>query len=230
MKRVFLLTIISIIFAGSALSLLHIRTSVTPKVMATQNGPILKLRADPSAQHRFDTLEGLVERSPEIVVGVPIGKSSYRRSPEDRMIFTDYEVQVLENLKGDQHKDRKLTLRVPGGLMALKDGKTVEVTMPDFWKNPEIGKGYIFFLTRRKDSPSVLVGGPQGAFEISPWPESLSMTSVSEILKGRAVIPQVRESDEIMKNYKGRDAGDVIDQIKQIVGPYQPGSTSNAVK
>lgn len=222
MRRIFLLTIISVIFAGGVLALISNQPSLSSRTTAMKAGDNLKLSANPSPKHRFDSLKNLVERSPEIVVGIPIGKSTYRRSEADQMVFTDYEVQVLENLKGDRHKGRKLTLRVPGGFMSLADGKTVEVTMPDFWKNPEIGKGYIFFLTRRRDSPSVLVGGPQGAFEISPWPESVSLTTVPDISQGRVVVPQVRDTDELMKNYRGKEAGNIIEQIKQMVGTFRP--------
>jgi hypothetical protein len=216
-RRVVLLTAISIIFAGVALALLD-RPSLNSKVMATQRGQRLKLTAEPPSSYRFTTLESLVGRSPEIVVGVPIAKSSYRRSPEDRMVFTDYEVQVLENLKGDRHPDRKLTLRVPGGFMSLPDNKTVEVSMPDFWKNPEIGKGYIFFLTRTKGTPSMLVGGPQGAFEISPWPKTNSLATMPSMSREQVVIPQVRETDELTSNYKGANAAALIDQIKGMIG------------
>ncbi|HEV7472517.1 MAG TPA: hypothetical protein VGN90_00615 [Pyrinomonadaceae bacterium] len=217
MRRILLLTVTSIIFAGAALLLLGNRPSLTSKVMATQPGRSLKFQADPSPKHRFNSLQNLVERSPEIVVGVPVGKSSYRRSPQDRMVFTDFDIQVLKILKGDRHPDRKLTVRVPGGLLSQPDGRTTEVTLPDFWKTPEIGKGYIFFLTRRKDTASVLVGGPQGLFEIAPWPESVSMTALPDISKDHFVIPQVRETDELMKNYKGLDVASVLDQIKGMI-------------
>jgi hypothetical protein len=134
------------------------------------------------------------------------------------MIFTDYEVQVLETLKGNSRKNSSIMLRVPGGSMSFDDGTTTEVALPGFWKNPKFGKGYVFFTTKRQSAPSRLVGGPQGLFEISPWDESFYRVSLPELSAGRIIIPQVREVDELMKNYENKDAAAFLAEIKQLTG------------
>jgi hypothetical protein len=175
--------------------------------------------AYPRPVHRFRDLRELFDQSTEVVVGVPVSKSSRLSGDAGSMVLTDYEVQVLETFKGDRHKGRSITLEVPGGSVAAADGSINEVRMPDFWKNPEVGKGYVFFLKKRKDSPSLLVGGPQGSFEITPWAGATSQANRADVYAGRVVIPQVRESDELTKAYSGKGAADFIGEIRGMAPP-----------
>jgi hypothetical protein len=136
------------------------------------------------------------------------------------MILTDYDVKVLQTITGDKHKGRTITLEVPGGSVALTDGTVAEMRMPDFWKNPEIGKAYIFFLSKRKNSPSKLVGGPQGLFQITPWPDSFALASPPDTSTGRVIVPQVLDSDELVKNYNGKDVGAFLQEVKRLTKPH----------
>jgi hypothetical protein len=108
---------------------------------------------------------------------------------------------------------------MPGGLIALGDKTATEVRMPEFWKEPEIGQCYIFFTTRKKNAPSQIVGGPQGFFQISPWPDSFSLTNPPNLANGRIIVPQTLDSDELTKNNNGKMVSAFVSELKLIVGP-----------
>jgi hypothetical protein len=219
MKKLIILAVaILIITSGASYGL--IKTFSPSQVAATSGAATSSgFMAYPLPMRRYRELKDLVDQSSEIVVGVPFTKSSSRSAPGDRMIVTDYEVQVLQTIKGDRHRGRTIILRVPGGLMLSADGTIAEVRMPDYWKNPDVGKAYVFFLRKKKDSPSKLVGGPQGLFQITPWPDSFSLASPPDISTGRVIIPQVLDSDELMKNYNGKDVAVFLSEIKQMISP-----------
>src|SRR5205807_7324731 len=122
-----------------------INLSRTARVAPTNYRRGSALMAFPIRTPRLEELRDLVDHSPEIVIGVPVAKRTQRSSTADRMVFTDFEVQVLQTLKGDRHKGRIVTLRVPGGSALLDNGSAAEITVPAFCKNPEIGKAYVFF-------------------------------------------------------------------------------------
>ena len=178
---------------------------------------------NPKPGPRYDTVRQLAAESDAIVVGTPVSKVGHRRNDSSKMIWTYFQVTILETLKGDVQKGRKLSLRVMGGRTVDANGTTIELLMPDFWKDPEKGKGYVFFLKkgtaspRGKAAPYTLVGGPQGLFEIAPWPEGAPPKSAAE-LAGHGVVPQVRAGDPLMRNYKGMNLAAFLQQVRRAVG------------
>jgi len=164
--------------------------------------------AYPKPQKRYDRVDQLAADSSAIIVGIPLQAVGYKRSPLDRLVLTYYQVQVLEVLKGNVQKGKKVSLRVPGGYAMSNDGSSIETVMPGFWKNPTVGRGYVLFLKESKGqngraAPYNLLGGPQGSFEITPWPASFPMTKTFDFSTGRVVVPQVRQSDALMRAYNG---------------------------
>jgi len=178
----------------------------------------------PKAGPRYDTVRQLVAESDAIVVGTPIFKVGHRRSATDKFIWTYFQLKIVESLKGNVQQGRKLSLRVIGGRTVDANGTTVEQLMPEFWKDPEQGKGYVFFLKKGtaaaqgKAAPYTLVGGPQGLFEINPWPEGAPPKGAAELGPGRAVVPQVREGDPLMRTYKGMNLATFLQQVRRAVG------------
>jgi hypothetical protein len=197
----------------------EIASSVLRKPVTDLPGTHISL-AYPRPGHRFRLIKDLFDRSSEVVVGIPVAKNSRQSPGPNSMILTDYDVKVLQTITGDKHNGRTIALEVPGGSVTLPDGTVAEMRMPDFWKNPEIGRAYIFFLSKKRNSPSKLVGGPQGLFQITPWPESVSLANLPDISTGRVVVPQVLDSDELVKNYNQKDVGSFLQEIKRMTKPH----------
>ena len=179
--------------------------------------------AYPKPQKRYDRVDQLVADSSAIIVGIPLQAVGYKRSPLDRLVLTYYQVQVLEVLKGNVQKGKKVSLRVPGGYALSNDGSSIETVMPGFWKNPEVGKGYVLFLKENKGqngkaSPYNLLGGPQGTFAITPWPASFPMTKTFDFSTGRVVVPQVRQSDALMRGNNGVALNAFLETIRLSAG------------
>jgi hypothetical protein len=149
---------------------------------------------------RYNELRKLVEDSQLIAVGVPEQQTSKMLSPKETFIITDVQVRVQNVIKGSLDSGNTLTVTVPGGRIQFEDKSTAEVKMPDFWKNPEIGKTYIFFLRKHDNERFKIIGGPQGLFEITPT---------------ATIQPQVLPEDLLMRKYKDKDVVSFIQEIQQ---------------
>lgn len=155
--------------------------------------------AKPTNIPRYDVVELLVRDSVLVVIGT--AKQQINRPvPEEKMAFTDVEVSVRDVLKGDASVGQTITVRSLGGQVDLGDGGMTEITMPDFWKNPEVGKTYVLFLRPTRGAEFKLTGGPQGLFEIFP---------------DERVEPKVREEDQLMKKYKNQNVSSLIQEIRR---------------
>jgi hypothetical protein len=190
-------------------------------------GRVTKSVAYPAPQRRYDRVEELAGESTAVVVGVPLFEAGYKRKPTDKMVFTYYQVRVLQVLKGSLQQGQNLSLRASGGRMRASDGSTVETKMPDFWRNPEVGKGYVMFLkgeqgAEGRPAPYTLIGGPQGLFAISPWARSYSETDLRlnppDFSSGRVVVPQVRAADPLMKGYKDMPVTAFLEAVQSTAG------------
>jgi hypothetical protein len=149
---------------------------------------------------RYDTVDALARDSAAIVVGSVESKASQFLAPAEKMIVTDFQIRVRDALKGTLESGRAISVRTPGGRVDLADGKYAEVKMPDFWKYPEVGKLYVFFLESRTDGTYVLRGGPQGLLEITP---------------AGTIKTQVRTEDKLMQNYDGKSLNSVLAEIRK---------------
>lgn len=182
--------------------------------------------AYPAQQKRYDFVDDLSKDSSIIVVGIPLYEVGLKANLSDRMVQTYYQIQVLEVLKGKTQKGRKLSLRVPGGRARLQDGSSAETIMPDFWRNPEVGKAYVFFLKEERGSegraaPYSLAGGPQGLFAITPWaesdPDTYPAAYAPDFSTGKAIVPQVRATDRMMNNYRGKTVTAFLQAVRSVV-------------
>lgn len=157
----------------------------------------------------YRQLRDLADDSSDIVIGVPIVAKAYHPPAVESMVFTYYQVQILDSLKGGGRRGSRLSLSVPGGRLVAQDGTSTDVQMPPDWKNPVIGQAYVFFLRNSAHGLRRLVGGPQGLFKISPWP--------ADVASGRVVVPQVNETHKFMKLYKNAGITFFLEQIRQLV-------------
>jgi len=167
--------------------------------------------------NQFNDLKSLTDGSGTVVVGVPVSQSSRVSSSSQNFVWTEYQVKVLSVLKGEIQPGGLISVRAMGGKAAQKDGTEVETQMPDFWKSPVVGDGYVFFLSARGNAARrfELTGGPQGLFLISPWKgEGAGELSLTP---DQLVVPQVRASDKLMKSYAGMPAEGFVGRVRGVV-------------
>jgi hypothetical protein len=146
---------------------------------------------------RFNDVASLTKESSIIVTGTVQSEHSFLLPPKETLVVTDSIVKVDQNLKGNAGSDT-ITVRAPGGAVAFPDGTLADLKMPDFWRNPQISKTYVFFLEQR-DGYFALHGGPQGLFEIT----------------AKGISPQVRLTDQLMKTYKGKETASFLKEVRQ---------------
>ena len=156
--------------------------------------------ARPTNLRRYDTVDALARDSAAIVVGSVESKASQFLAPAEKMIVTDFQIRVRDALKGISAPGQAISVRTPGGRVDLGDGKYAEVKMSDFWKYPEVGKLYVFFLESRTNGTFVLRGGPQGLFEVTP---------------AGSIKTQVRTEDKLKQNYEGKNLTAVVAEIRK---------------
>lgn len=149
---------------------------------------------------RYNDIGSLASASNTIVLGTVDSEVSQLLPPNEKLVVTDSTVRVQDVLKGNVQPGQTIPVRGPGGRVDLEDKTFVDVRMPEFWRNPELGKSYVFFLDRREKGYFVLRGGPQGLFEITA--------------KGD-IRPQVRSQDQLMKSYRGKDVASFLQEIRR---------------
>ena len=167
---------------------------------AKANGSVTVI-ANPDGMKRYNDVKSLVHDSSDIVNGGLVETVSRFRTAEERNIVTDFKIVVQNTLKGEILSGEEIIVRGPGGRIQFEDGSSAEVKMPPYWKNPEMGKTYTFFL-RKKGNVFMLTGGPQGLFEM---------------LNNGTAQPQVRPQDELMQRYKDKDTLSFLDEVNQSI-------------
>jgi len=148
---------------------------------------------------RYDDLVALARESEIIVTGSVESEINQLLPPKEKLVVTDSTVRVEEVLKGKMERSQTILVRGPGGRVDFDDGTFADVRMPDFWRNPQLGKSYVFFLDKRGLAYFVLHGGPQGLFEIT----------------AKGIKPQVRSTDRLMNTYDGKDIPAFLQEIRQ---------------
>jgi hypothetical protein len=165
---------------------------------------------------QYDDLRGLAAGSDAVVVGVPVSHTNGLSASTQDFVWTYNRVKVLSVLKGEVEPGKLVVVRTMGGSAVQANGTEVETKMPDFWKNPVEGQGYVLFLSKRGASRQFEVtGGPQGLFLISPWKDEaaggLSLTA------DQLVVPQARAADKLTKSYAGLSAADFLGRLRATV-------------
>jgi hypothetical protein len=118
------------------------------------------------------TLTEIRDNAEKIIVGVVVS-SSTRLTDEGDMVWTDYEVEVEETLRGKQGQAYE-TVSVAGG--SLEGINVGIVGVPHF----KIGSRYVFFLLPGQNYVVPTVGWGQGIFEVLT--QNVTGTGVQEIL------------------------------------------------
>jgi hypothetical protein len=122
---------------------------------------------DPHWDFGLFDIEALTKGSVAVVVGIASKKVDARLSSNGHLIFTDYEVEVIERIKGPSSHGSRITVSLPGGFFEFEEGTSAELRTPDF-EHLKVGASYILFLSDSEKGYNVytLSGGPQGVIEI----------------------------------------------------------------
>src|SRR5947209_7237576 len=99
----------------------------------------------PHGLKRYDDLGALVRDSDMVVEGRIYSKVSSLDSSTEDNITTDCQLRVANFFKGAERGQDTVTLNLIGGSVQFDDGTYAEMKIPDYWKNPEVGRTYIFF-------------------------------------------------------------------------------------
>jgi len=159
------------------------------------------VNAEPRNLKKYFELKALANESTTIVTGTVGSNASRLLQPSENFVVTDYLVRVDEALKGDVASGNDLTLRQPGGQVVLGNGKSAEVQMPDYWKQPQTGDKYIFFLKNKRDGTFALVGGPQGLFKV----------------KEGKVDPQGHPDDKLRQTHNGKGKDSFLKEVRSMI-------------
>jgi hypothetical protein len=152
----------------------------------------------PAETTRYDDVENLTTGSTLVVTGIVQQQNSFVPASNERLIVTAHQVLVQQVLKGGVHTGDSKSIETLGGKVDFEDGSVAELKQPDIFKDPELGRTYVFFLRPHKAAYR-LVGGPQGLFEIKP--------------NGK-ISPQVPANDQLMK-YNKKSASEFLQTIRQ---------------
>ena len=166
-----------------------------------QNKGAAVVGAEPRNLKKYDELRSLANDSATIVTGTVGSSVSSLLQPSETLVVTDYLVSVDEVFKGNTASGKNMTVREPGGHVELGNGTSAEVQMPEYWKQPQTGEKYIFFLKNRSDGTFSLVGGPQGLFKFS---------------EGK-VTPQMRPDDKLMQTYNGKSGVSFLKELRDAI-------------
>jgi hypothetical protein len=111
-------------------------------------------------------LNNLVADSSTIVVA-SVRNATAILKDDGRFISTNYQLEILETIKGDFASAADL-LEMPGGTYKFSDGSVV-IQVEPVWKALQAGTTYILFLKRWDDQPDHfrVVGAGQGIYEIT---------------------------------------------------------------
>ena len=145
----------------------------------------------------FADVESLTSHSEIVILGAPT-QSSCRLSSEGDTVITDYEVSVMDVLRGKNQPGTSIIVSALGGLVRFPDGTSAEVRTPGF--KIEIGRTYVFFLSEKdtKTSAFHMTGGFQGVFEVL----------------ADGTISQDRQTAQVVKKYKGVGMGSFLQEIR----------------
>ena len=103
------------------------------------------------------------------------------------MPYTEYSVEVIENLKGELSQEEAITITKDGGM--TEDEKFCELHECDVL--PVKGNEYVFYIYAQKDG-SNLVSGPNSSIPLSDNGQELSTISEEARLDRESILKKVR--------------------------------------
>jgi hypothetical protein len=170
------------------------------RVRAQTDGRV-SVTAQPRNLKKFTDLKALAAGSQTIVMATVESNVSQLLQPSEALVITDYRLKVQTVLKGAVGAGADLTVREPGGYVNFGNGGSAEVRMPDYWKAPETGGKYVFFLKNKSDGTFTMVGGSQGLFRLGDG----------------TVHPQTPREDKLMHDLDGKTEVSFMKEIRNAI-------------
>ena len=161
---------------------------------------------------RYADVKELSRDSTNIVLAVVESSSSRLLPSERKFVVTDYQIAIRSSLKGSLKRGENVTITLPGGSVQVDDKNSVKLKRAQFWKGPEIGTTYVFFLVPYRNSSFGLTGGPQGMFAISA---------------NKRIVPQGFEQDSLARDNRNKELTLFSQELKEIVKNQQKPKGSN---
>ena len=156
---------------------------------------------------KYSHVKELCRDSTSIVLAVVESSSSRLLPSRRKFVVTDYEIAIRSSLKGDLKRGDNVTITMPGGSVQVDNQHSMELTRPQFWKSPEIGTTYVFFLVPYSNSSFGLTGGPQGMFAISA---------------NKRIVPQALKQDSLVRDNRNKELTVFFKELKEIVKQQKP--------
>ena len=160
-------------------------------------------------------LESLVANSEQIVLGDVVDRTSFER---EGRIFTDIEVEVVENWKGTAHEET-VTIRHPGGRVG--DVTTRVHGLPEFKLKERI---VVFLETTPKLDAFTVTGLRQGKFHVATGPDGYTEFVVPRLGNLQLLAPREQEGSAPEVTLRDRAKIDV-----RKLEPSKPASIHDAV-
>ncbi len=137
----------------------------SPEVRFTPGPPRIIELDDPEWRENIP-LQGLVSQSRVIAVGEAV-RNACRRSQNEHQITTDYEVRLIEVIKGNVEANSVISVKMPGGVVMERNGSLLNVR-PRGVTKMQNGKMYVLFLKNAPGGNDSLtpLGGSQGLYEV----------------------------------------------------------------
>ena len=101
--------------------------------------------------------------------------------------YTEYSVEVIENLKGELSQEEPIIISKDGGI--TKDGKFCDLYESDTL--PVEGNEYVFYVYAQEDGRN-LVSGPNSSIPLSDNRKELSTISEEAMLDRESILEKVR--------------------------------------
>lgn len=189
----------------------------------TGNVPFFESPGQPAGSHykqsliyprltKYSDIKKLSRDSTNIVLAVVESSSSRLLPSRRKFAVTDYQIAIRSSLKGSLKRGENVTITMPGGSVPLDDQNSMKLNRPQFWKGPEIGTTYVFFLVSYRNSSFGLTGGPQGMFAISA---------------NKRIVPQGFEQDSLARDNRNKQLTIFFQELKEIVKEQQKPDGSN---
>jgi hypothetical protein len=168
---------------------------------ARQAGGRLIISDDSPNRIAYNDLADIADNSSAIVIGVAVSNRC-RLSADGQYITTDYQVNILESLKGDMPQGM-ITVRTPGGLRVFDKSTSAFIQVPHF-RRPINGGTYVFFLGPDYGNNTFpLAGGFQGAFKLST--------------DGKVTPSDDRPASPLRQRHKGKDNKEFLKELRAVL-------------
>lgn len=152
----------------------------------------------------FPGLKEIAQESILVVIG-EVAQNTCRLSKDETTITTDYEVVVLETLRGEAKKGDTVTVKMQGGRVMFADQTFAQIIADGGQRMMLNRRTYLLFLTAPPREAQVYkpVGGPQGIFQIAPD------------TNGSVEPCDLRRTTPLVSRYQGMPTLSFLDEVRR---------------